>query len=552
MVRGLLILLSCLMCSCQLFHISEILDTAERQIGECPDSALTTMRSIRRYAVLLPPVRARYGVLYSAALDKNYIDIASDSLIRYSADFYDLYGTPEQRMTAYYYLGRTQENAGDILPATLSFLDAAQYTDAVDNNYLKGLLYSRLGSVYASYYKGEKSLQYYQQSCDYYKAAELPEHQAFLLYKKATIYNYLQQFDKSIDALHCALKLADSIDYTLLKKWAKLELCATYCYAGDYDASYQCLRQCENEYPFEEMYTYSTICGVAASCYSYKGDKYRSEEFLKQGLALARNTQDSIFITYSTSRTLLIDNQTNIGYKTYLGVLRNELQLTKMFANNNPIDNFEKNYLEQKNTKIQSKAHRTKHTYIVLLSLLSMVAVAIIIYTHIRHKRNIANKDSDISEYLAAIADLKNNIEDQSQSSFALLNEVMNDKFELVNNLCNTYYESEDSQRQKDIIFKEVKGIIAEIRDGGEYFSTIEDNTNRCRNNILLRLKADFPNLSSDEYRLACYLCAGFSTQAICLFFGCTKEALYRRSYRLREKIKHTNSPSKDDYLLYI
>ena len=176
MVRGLLILLSCLMCSCQLFHISEILDTAERQIGECPDSALTTMRSIRRYAVLLPPVRARYGVLYSAALDKNYIDIASDSLIRYSADFYDLYGTPEQRMTAYYYLGRTQENAGDILPATLSFLDAAQYTDAVDNNYLKGLLYSRLGSVYASYYKGEKALQYYQQSCDYYKAAELPEH----------------------------------------------------------------------------------------------------------------------------------------------------------------------------------------------------------------------------------------------------------------------------------------------------------------------------------------------------------------------------------------
>lgn len=128
----------------------------------------------------------------------------------------------------------------------------------------------------------------------------------------------------------------------------------------------------------------------------------------------------------------------------------------------------------------------------------------------------------------------------------------MNDKFELVNNLCNTYYESEDSQRQKDIIFKKVKGMIAEIRDGGEYFSTIEDNTNRCRNNILLRLKADFPNLSSDEYRLACYLCAGFSTQAICLFFGCTKEALYRRSYRLREKIKHTNSPSKDDYLLYI
>lgn len=552
MVRALVILLSVLLSSCQLFHITEILDTAERQLAEHPDSALATMRSIRRFEVLKPQVRARYGVLYSAVLDKNYIDIASDSLIRFSADYYDLYGTPEQRMRAYYYLGRTQENAGLILPATLSFLDAAQYSDRVDDNYLKGLLYSSLGTVYASYYKGEKSLQYYKQSYNYYKAAGLLQHQAFLLYKKATIYNYLQQFDKSIDALHCALKLADSIDYTLLKKWAKLELCTTYCYTGDYNNAHKYLKQCESRYPFEEIYTYSTICGVAANCYAYKGDKLKSEEFLKRGFALAKNKQDSIFIGYSRSRSLLINKQTTIGYKAYLDALHKELQLTKIFVNNNPIDNLERHYLEQKNAKIQEKAQKVKHTYVILLSLLIVVAVAIIVRTHIRTKRNIATKDREISEYLAAIADLKNNIADQSQSSFALLNEVMNDKFELVNNLCNTYYESEDSQRQKDIIFKKVKGIIAEIRDGGEYFSTIEDNTNRCRNNILLRLKADFPNLSSDEYRLACYLCAGFSTQAICLFFGCTNEALYRRSYRLREKIKHTNSPSKDDYLLYI
>lgn len=552
MVRALVILIAVLLSSCQLFHITEILDSAERQLAEHPDSALATMRSVRRYAVLEPQTRARYGVLYSAALDKNYIDIASDSLVRFSADYYDLYGTPEQRMRAYYYLGRTQENAGQILPATLSFLDAAQYTDRVDDNYLKGLLYSSLGTVYASYYKGEKSLQYYKQSYNYYKAAGLLQHQAFLLYKKATIYNYLQQFDKSIDALHCALKLADSIDYTLLKKWAKLELCTTYCYTGDYNNAYKYLKQCESRYPFEEIYTYSTICGVAASCYAYKGDKLKSEEFLKKGFALAKNKQDSIFIGYSRSRSLLINKQTTIGYKAYLDALHKELQLTKIFVNNNPIDNLERNYLEQKNAKTQEKAQKAKHTYIVLLSLLIVVAVAIIVRIHIRTKRNIAIKDREISEYLAAIADLKKNIANQSQSSFALLNDVMNDKFELINRLCNTYYENENSQRQKDIIFKKVKSIIAEIRDGGEYFSTIEDNTNRCRNNILLRLKADFPNITSDEYRLACYLCAGFSTQAICLFFGCTKEALYKRSYRLRDKIKHTDSPNKEDYLLYI
>lgn len=551
MVRALVILLSVLLSSCQLFHITEILDTAERQLAEHPDSALATMRSIRRFDLLKPQVRARYGVLYSAVLDKNYIDIASDSLIRFSADYYDLYGTPEQRMRAYYYLGRTQENAGQILPATLSFLDAAQYTDRVDDNYLKGLLYSSLGTVYASYYKGEKSLQYYKQSYNYYKAAGLLQHQAFLLYKKATIYNYLQQFDKSIDALHCALKLADSIDYTLLKKWAKLELCATYCYAGDYDASYQCLRQCENEYPFEEMYTYSTICGVAASCYSYKGDKYRSDTLIDRGWKLAINKTDSVSMQIYSAHKLVRHNNSTEAYKEYVTGLHKFVNILQNQLNVN-IELVEQEYFSNKVDQITRSTRRTKLS-ILLICIIGILVILILCIRIIRrHKRNIATKDREISEYLAAIADLKNNIADQSQSSFALLNEVMNDKFELVNNLCNTYYESEDSQRQKDIIFKKVKGIIAEIRDGGEYFSTIEDNTNRCRNNILLRLKADFPNLSSDEYRLACYLCAGFSTQAICLFFGCTNEALYRRSYRLREKIKHTNSPSKDDYLLYI
>ena len=101
------------MCSCQIFKAEQIMDNAERQLSNAPDSALNTMRSIRKIAIVLPERRARYGLLYSMALDKNYIDIATDSLIRFSTQYYDHKGSPEQRMRAYYYLGRTQENAGD-------------------------------------------------------------------------------------------------------------------------------------------------------------------------------------------------------------------------------------------------------------------------------------------------------------------------------------------------------------------------------------------------------------------------------------------------------
>ena len=134
MPRAIVIVLCLVLSSCQLWRVDGMMDAAERQMGCAADSALTTMRAVRRYAVLTPERRARYGLLYSMALDKNGIDVASDSLIGYSAAYYDREGTPIERMKAYYYLGRTQENPQQCDKAILSYLDAAQYADNVTTN----------------------------------------------------------------------------------------------------------------------------------------------------------------------------------------------------------------------------------------------------------------------------------------------------------------------------------------------------------------------------------------------------------------------------------
>ena len=164
----------------------------------------------------------------------------------------------------------------------------------------------------------------------------------------------------------------------------------------------------------------------------------------------------------------------------------------------------------------------------------------------------MVNKNMEITAYLAVIDELRDSVHNQSQDIFSLNNENLKNKFEMINSLCTTYYEHDNQNRQQDFVFRQVKILIDEISSGGEYFTVIEDMTNRHRDNILQRLKEEILSISDDEYKLACYLCAGFSTQAICLFFSCTKEVLYRRTYRLREKIKKSNSTTKDNYLLYI
>lgn len=544
MIRRLLLSVCVVLCSCQAFHVSEILDTAERQIVEYPDSALTTMRSIRRYAVLVPQVRARYGVLYSAALDKNYIDVASDSLVRYSADYYDLHGTPEQRMQAYYYLGRTQQNAGEDLSATLSFLDAAQYTDVVDNNYLKGLLYSQLGEMYSRYNRILKASQYYEKSYNYYKEANLPQHQAYQLYEMGVMQLGLQNIDRAIELFGQSRELADSSNFTNIRKFILSMTACAYNGKEDYQGSYKVLKECESLFTKDEMYTYSDICGVAANIYAHRGDKALSQEYLDRGWSLTRTKRDSILMKYYQSRCLIIEKKTIKGYKAYSAALYEDLLTRIIDVGSNPIDELEHNYLAQKNLEIAERARHEKVAYIVVLLGLGVVTIAIIVYLLLRYRR----KNREILDYLIAIKELKTNIADQS-SLFVQLGEVLNGKLEVINSLCSAYYENDGLHKQQEAIFKRVKSIISDIRDGGDYFSTIEVITNQCRDNVLHRLKTELPSLSNDEYKLACYLCAGFSTQAICLFFDCTKEVLYRRTYRLREKIKKSNSSNKDFYL---
>lgn len=552
MIRRLLLSVCVVLCSCQAFHISEILDTAERQIVEYPDSALTTVRSIGRYTPMVPSVRARYSLLYSKALDKNKIRVNSDSLIIRSTNYYDLFGTPEERMESYYYLGRVQENAKEHLPATISYLYAEQFADVVDNNYLKGLLYSHLGEMYSHYNRVAQALQYYEKSYNYYKKANLPQHQAYQLYGMGMMHLGLQNVDRAIELFEQAGRLADSSNFTAIKRLILSMMACAYNGKEDYRSSYKALKECESLFSKDEIYTYTDICGVAANIYAHRGDKKLSRYYLDKGWSLANRHIDTITMRYYQSKCLIIEQQITKGYKAYSAVLYEDLLARINDVSNNPIDDAQSLILTQKNAELEEKAYKLKIFYIAISALFIIIFVAIVVYIRRWYNRKMVNKNMEITAYLAVIDELRDSVHNQSQDIFSLNNENLKNKFEMINSLCTTYYEHDNQNRQQDFVFRQVKMLIDEISSGGEYFTVIEDMTNRHRDNILQRLKEEILSISDDEYKLACYLCAGFSTQAICLFFGCTKEVLYRRTYRLREKIKKSNSTNKDNYLLYI
>lgn len=63
------------------------LSRAETLLQDAPDSALNILQSIEPDKIRKDRIRAEYALLYSMALDKNYIMVESDSLIRIARNF---------------------------------------------------------------------------------------------------------------------------------------------------------------------------------------------------------------------------------------------------------------------------------------------------------------------------------------------------------------------------------------------------------------------------------------------------------------------------------
>ena len=102
------------------------LDTADSLMEQRPDSALALLRRIDTLRLTSRHDRARYAMLLSMALDKNYIDLKDFHVLQPAIDYYEDHGTPTEQMRTFYYQGRIYNNAGNMSKALQTFLKALE------------------------------------------------------------------------------------------------------------------------------------------------------------------------------------------------------------------------------------------------------------------------------------------------------------------------------------------------------------------------------------------------------------------------------------------
>lgn len=105
---------------------SNVLADADSLMQTRPDSALLLLEGISAPQLLSRAHRAEYALLLTQARHKNYVKLENDSLIKIAVDYYEDGNDNLRESQAYFYLGSTYRDMGDMASTIKAYLKALE------------------------------------------------------------------------------------------------------------------------------------------------------------------------------------------------------------------------------------------------------------------------------------------------------------------------------------------------------------------------------------------------------------------------------------------
>lgn len=257
-----------------------------------------------------------------------------------------------------------------------------------------------------------------------------------------------------------------------------------------------------------------------------------SEAMLANNLAAPTDTIINIAVDYYSSRS-----QTEFQKAARIKAL------AQATANN---DNLATALYLQKEKEFMLYKERDKREQLVYIGLIALfVAAGVIAWMRQRLKVKSAQNDALMAEasMLNERVESKSNDVSRLESS---LHGLFENRFALIDSLCQTYYESQGTKTERKVIADKVKSEIEAVRN--ESFAKMEKAVNDCRDNILSRVRAALPGIKPEDYQLAVYLASNLSTRTISLLLGESIDIVYKRKSRLKKRLFEADGGKNADF----
>lgn len=534
-----LIFLAVLVCGACRRQPDRQLELAKALMETRPDSALAIMETYRLPDNASKYDKAIYSLLLTQAQYKNYIDIESDSLITRASDYFIDKNHPEEASLSLFLKGMISMDHGSLGNAAVSLTQGFEIAKENRLYLQQGLCARGLYQLYAKLYDGSGQIHYAKEALKAFTKSGREDWIDYARLDLATAYSNSGNYDKAIEnasnLLDKATKDGDSI---LMAESSAILAVADFGSIRNKES----LEHYANVNRLDKgILTGHDIDNIIEAGLSLPPDSLSTE---------IRDMLENIRNRYSNMTPFKVAAARGDYEKAYRSLDRYRMEQDSVLSSllrGNVFDTlrvYEKNKKTLEYEKIKSE--RLLWTLVFLVSLIAGGAGIVIMGRHVRQKED--ERRAVIVEAENLRSDLRRQIEDNQLISGSI-KDLLSQKYSVVNQLCETYYQNQDSKLAKKRIVDEVEQILRQFKDVSATLPEMYIKTDKYFHDIIESFRTDFPNLKDDDLRLFLYAMMGFSARSMAYFLDEKIDVVYNRKSRLKAKIRSCISERKEKYL---
>ena len=503
--------------ACVLFSCSGVqagmsqLDQAEALMRAHPDSSLIILQQIDASTLATKALQARYALLYTQALDKNYLPIQGDSLINIAVHYYEYEKYNASKLAwAYLYLGSAYAQMDSVNLAITTYNKALDLLEKYPDEELLSVVSSEKGALYQEQRHFNEALELFKASLAASMRSGNIKHENYALGRVGDAFYYS---GLSLDSAKFYYEEARTM--ALLRKDStylyhiNIGICAVLRKQKKYDEAKELLTELIYEmhgqnisafehYPLLSM-LFLDLKQIDSACYYMRVvlENVNATPVERAG-ALAGmkaieertgNAHEALW--YDAQYKALADSI----QKSYIA---HDVRIT------------EKDVFHQ---KLESKNQHQKTRYMTIIVGVSLLFITIAVGIRYRWKRRNALQSKDFEEVLSQQSEGFEKALIQQQQAEIQKRQLLIQSWNRP--VFRKEFESKAMHQSQDVFFTQVTTAASYAYSG-----------------LLTRLKKNFPNLTEADIVFTCLLYSGYSYQKIHVDFYKTWSA-----HSMRERL---------------
>ena len=518
---------------------------AEALLADAPDSTLAILDRVREADLRSRRLKAEYALLGARAQDAVYGFVPSEDeeALAAAAEYFEENGTREERLDAWYLLGKVQLADDALYRAVISFEHALSEADALKDDGARGEICRQLAYAYnASGQHVAAARQLYDSYQAFTRASMDKESRRTLLEYGQAWYNF-ERYDEAAVIFNTVLAQAHEAKDTLTQVRCLQNYSAMLLEMDPVDPGLarDMLVRVTDELHYPLV---SADWGVLAYASALLGDDAEAQRCLRQARARAETVSDRDRLHFReyqvasragrTSGALqALERVTASGDAEDISALRSAVTLAR------------EDYLRDREALASERLRNQRLGQIALLLLLVAVSSTALWYLRARRIANekaLSEERAETERYISIAEELQARLGETSRR----LRDTAAGKNEVLERLCEQYYVFEGTDRLQNNLLKEVKQAVEGLRNDRKVQARLERSVDASRDGAAAKLRAQLPNCKEEDVRLFVLAASGFSRTAMATLMDKEKGVVNNRLWRLKGRISDSGAPDKD------